>query len=133
MKHLNRLEQVLARNEWTDEYAEGLLCDQRGNVIEGTITNLFLVHNGEVITPKLNRCGVAGVMRAELLDRMHSRGLSVKEMDIGIDLLRAGQEGFLSNAVVGIWPIATIDGKAFSIGATTRMLQQELETIFSVN
>lgn len=133
VKHLNRLEQVLARNEWVDEYAEGLLCDQQGNVVEGTVTNLFLVHNDEVVTPKLEQCGVSGVMRAELIQRMTNLKIPVKEMHIDIGLLENCQEAFLTNAVVGVWPIATIDGRQYSIGATTRMVLQEMKTIFPVN
>jgi len=132
LKHLNRLEQVLARNEWVDEYTEGLMCDQQGNVIEGTITNLFLVHNDEVITPRLDRCGVAGVMRAELLDRMRDLGLAVSIKDVGMNLLKQCREGFLSNAVVGVWPIASIDGQPYSAGPVTRTLQQEMNKIFPV-
>jgi 4-amino-4-deoxychorismate lyase len=66
LKHLNRLEQVLARAEWQDgEHAEGLMLDQAGRVIEGVFSNLFLVRDGVLITADLKRCGVAGVMRAE--------------------------------------------------------------------
>jgi 4-amino-4-deoxychorismate lyase len=133
IKHLNRLEQVLARNEWVNEYAEGLMSDQQGNVIEGTITNLFLVHNDEVITPGLEQCGVAGVMRAEIIQRMSRLGFSVSEKNIRIDMLKECQEGFLSNAVIGVWPIASIDGREYSIGSTTRIVQQEIKTIFPVN
>src|SRR5690606_36649751 len=43
MKHLNRLEQILARAEWQDEFAEGLLMDETGNLIEATVSNLFAV------------------------------------------------------------------------------------------
>jgi 4-amino-4-deoxychorismate lyase len=65
MKHLNRLEQVLARAEWQDDYAEGLMRDTKGLVIEGTMTNLFLVRDdGTLVTPDLSQSGVAGVMRA---------------------------------------------------------------------
>jgi 4-amino-4-deoxychorismate lyase len=75
LKHLNRLEQVIARAEWQDtEHAEGLL-DQAGRVIEGVFSNLFLVRNGELITADLKRCGVEGVMRAELLFQAESLGI----------------------------------------------------------
>src|SRR5690606_15144674 len=68
LKHLNRLEQALARAEWRDSrYAEGLLRDAAGRVIEGVFSNLFLVSEGRLLTPALERCGVAGVMRGALL------------------------------------------------------------------
>ena len=60
IKHLNRLEQVLARNEWDDaSVAEGLMLDPQGSVIEGTMTNLFVVRNGQLLTPDVSQCGGA--------------------------------------------------------------------------
>ena len=71
IKHLNRLEQVLAQAEWdTDDTAESLMLDTRGNAIEGTRTNFFTVHGNELYTPDLTYCGVEGVMRAMLLDEL---------------------------------------------------------------
>jgi len=62
LKHLNRLEQVLARAEWDDPtIAEGLLCDADGLVISATAANLFAVFGGVLATPAVDRCGVAGV------------------------------------------------------------------------
>lgn len=79
LKHLNRLEQVLARAEWHDgEHAEGLMLDQAGRVIEGVFSNLFLVRDGVLITPDLKRCGVAGVMRAEILFQAESLAIPLK-------------------------------------------------------
>ena len=64
IKHLNRLENVLARAEWNDAtIAEGLMCDADDNVIGGTMSNLFLASGGKLLTPQLTRCGVSGVMR----------------------------------------------------------------------
>ena len=69
MKHLNRLENVLARAEWSDpSIAEGLLLDEEGHVISGTMTNLFIVEGGSILTPALSRCGVAGVTRARVME-----------------------------------------------------------------
>jgi 4-amino-4-deoxychorismate lyase len=69
IKHLNRLENVLAAAEWNDPaIAEGLLLDQAGRVIEGTRTNLFCVRDGVLITPSLEQCGVAGVQRERVIE-----------------------------------------------------------------
>ncbi len=58
IKHLNRLEQVLARSEWSDAaIAEGLMLDHAGRLIEGTMSNMFLVRGGTLYTPRLHRCG----------------------------------------------------------------------------
>src|SRR3546814_18241694 len=66
IKHLNRLEQVLARAEWRDPvYAEGLMRDMSGRVVEGVFSNLFIVEAGKLRTVPLTLCGVAGCRRGE--------------------------------------------------------------------
>ena len=68
LKHLNRLEQVLARLEWSDPgIAEALLFSSSGALVSGSMSNVFLVHGGRLATPRLDRCGVAGVMREVVL------------------------------------------------------------------
>jgi len=127
IKHLNRLEQVLARAEWNDEVVEGLLFDDQGNVIEGTISNVFIVEEETVYTPLLERCGVAGVMRAELIERMKQLGIDVREVEIDRDRLLGANECFLTNAVIGIWPVNNIDNKPFKVGKVTRQLIARLD------
>jgi len=128
IKHLNRLEQVLARSEWNDEVAEGLLFDERGNVIEGTISNVFIVEDETVYTPLLEGCGVAGVMRAELIEQMKKLGIDAYEVEIDRDRLLAANECFLSNAVIGIWPVNSIENKPFQVGKVTRTLIARLDS-----
>ncbi len=75
IKHLNRLEQVLARNEWDDSgVMEGLMTDRENNLIEGTMSNLFLVRDRCIYTPDLSVCGVAGVMRSVILELASAAG-----------------------------------------------------------
>lgn len=106
IKHLNRLEQVLARNEWNDpEIAEGIMLDLEGRVIEGTMSNLFLVHGNALATPDLSACGIRGIMRELILERSEDLGISPHIRPIGLDEVYAAQEAFLCNTVIGIWPI----------------------------
>ena len=80
IKHLNRLEQVLARSEWQDpSYAEGLLLDIHDRPIECTMSNLFLRLDERWVTPSLTLCGVRGVMRDYLMDRLAAEGEPVIE------------------------------------------------------
>ncbi|MDY6946605.1 MAG: aminodeoxychorismate lyase, partial [Pseudomonadota bacterium] len=68
IKHLNRLEQVLAQSEWRQGDAdEGLMLDTEGEVVCATSANVFAVRDGVLITPDLRFCGVQGVMRAQVL------------------------------------------------------------------
>ncbi len=123
IKHLNRLEQVLARGEWTDDYAEGLMRDVEGWVIEGTRSNLFVVKDNKLLTPDLSQCGVEGVMRAEILERARRLQLEVDVVPLALEQVLAADELFLSNSLIGLWPVRDFEGKAFSRGEITKTIQ----------
>ncbi len=108
VKHLNRLEQVLARAEWDDEYQEGLMLDAAGHVIEGTMSNLFVVTSDELLTPTLDRCGVAGVMREHLSEKAAESGLDVRETRLKLEDLHRAEGVFVCNALIGAWPVSRI-------------------------
>jgi 4-amino-4-deoxychorismate lyase len=119
IKHLNRLEQVLARAEWDDDaIVEGILCDAHGRVISATAANIFAVIDGRLVTPALERCGVAGVARAEVLAQ-HA-DCEVRDLMM-VELLRA-DEVFLSNSVRGIVPVTALDDRRWEVGETVRAL-----------
>jgi 4-amino-4-deoxychorismate lyase len=121
IKHLNRLEQVLARAEWDDPaIADGVLCDSHGRVVSATMANLFAVVDGELLTPALDRCGVAGVARAEVLAACPQARIG----ELTLDALRGAGEVFLSSSVRGILPVHSLDDGRHVPGATTRQLQQ---------
>ncbi|MBI2779452.1 MAG: aminodeoxychorismate lyase [Gammaproteobacteria bacterium] len=106
IKHLNRLEQVLARSEWDDPaIPEGLMLDGEGYVIEGTMSNLFIVRNGRLLTPDLTQCGVAGVMRGCILDGARDAGIPVDITQITLDDVKSSDEVFLCNSLIGVWPV----------------------------
>ena len=124
LKHLNRLEQVLARAEWQDPtFAEGLMRDTSGRVIEGVFSNIFLVRDGLLSTPALHRCGVVGVMRAEIIERARQLQLPVQVQDITIEQLFAADEVFLCNSLFGIWPVLGLMEHVWQAGPLTRKLQ----------
>ena len=121
IKHLNRLEQVLARAEWNDPaIAEGLLLDSHGRVISATMANLFAVVDGEWLTPSLERCGVAGVARAEVLAAYPQARVG----ELTLPALLGASEVFLSSSVRGILPVHSLDGCSYAPGVMTRRLQQ---------
>lgn len=127
LKHLNRLEQVLARSEVAvEDAAELLVFGSSGNLVSGTMSNVFLVRQGDVLTPKLDRCGVAGVMRRVILREAAAEGLSVEERTLGEADLAGADEIFVSNARIGIWPIRVLDGRDIGVGPITRQVQARL-------
>lgn len=130
VKHLNRLEQVLARAEWNDEaIREGLLLDHEGFLVEGVMSNVFLVREGRLCTPLLDRCGVAGVMRGLVLEAARAAGLEVEETRILPGEAFAAEELFLTNSVIGVWPVCALEGKAFPVGVTTRLLARRIAVL----
>ncbi len=131
IKHLNRLEQVLARNEWdTDEFQEGLMLTISGDVVDGTMSNIFAVKDNMVFTPSLTLSGVAGVMRKTIINLSKELGISVYEKTLTKSELEQADELFLTNSLFGIWPVRRIAKTRFTrVGVVTKKLQEELGKI----
>ena len=127
-KTLNRLENVLARAEWDDEaVSEGLLGDAAGRVVEGTMSNLFIVSGGRVATPSLLRCGVVGAQRERVRELMGSAGYECVERDIPWEELAQADEMFLTNSLIGVWPVAALEGQRWAVGPVAARMRQLLE------
>ncbi|MFQ3786962.1 aminodeoxychorismate lyase [Halomonas sp. A29] len=127
LKHLNRLENVLARSEWDDpEVAEGLLCDSHGSLVEATCMNLFWHRQGQLETPRLDGCGVAGTLRAALMER-----LPIMEVTREPEVLADAEAVWLGNSIQGLWPIVRLDAadgtllRRWRLGGLHRRLQRE--------
>jgi 4-amino-4-deoxychorismate lyase len=95
-------------------------------------SNLFVVRNGELLTPSLVRCGVAGVMRAEILARAAAAGVATRIVDLDYAALLAADEVFLCNSQYGIWPVVVLDGHRWPVGKLTRKLQGLLADLVDV-
>lgn len=126
LKHLNRLEQVLARAEWSDGTVhEGILLDAEDYVVSAISSNLFLVTGDRLLTPRLDRCGVRGVMRAAILNTFRPR---CEQRRVTLDMLPEADEVFVCNAVRGVFPVTRIDHWEYDIGPVTREVQQWLDS-----
>ncbi len=124
IKHLNRLEQVMARAEWDDPMIqEGVVLNINENVIEGTMSNLFYVKDSQLYTASLISAGVAGVLRSIIKKLASEHSLTVVEHDYGKQELLNADEIFVCNSIIGIWPIKQLAEMSFSVGAITRKLQ----------
>src|SRR5690606_31080616 len=123
LKHLCRLEQVLAQMEIQGTAAqEGLVRSSSGYVVGGISSNVFAVSAGTLLTPRLHRCGVRGVMRRVVLEHAGNVGLDARETDLLPSDLAQAEELFVTNAVFGIKPVRELDGRAIPVGPTTRAL-----------
>lgn len=123
IKHLNRLEQVLAHNEWSDaDIPEGLMLDASGHVISGTMSNVFMVRDGIVCTPDLTRCGVAGIVRGLIIELAAEWSLKCEIADFTLEKIQRADEIFICNSVMGVWPVREIDGLHYTHGPLTRRI-----------
>jgi 4-amino-4-deoxychorismate lyase len=128
VKHLNRLENVRARAEWSDPaIAEGLLSDTDGNVIGGTMTNLFIAQAGTLRTPRLDACGVAGVTRERIIESARAYGVRCEITYIPWGDVLIADEVVLVNSIAGAWPVCEIEGQARAVGPLTRKIQHWLK------
>ncbi|APX93590.1 aminodeoxychorismate lyase [Halomonas sp. 1513] len=125
IKHLNRLENVLARSEWQDDaIAEGLLSDSHGLLVEATCMNLFWSRHGRLETPRLENCGVAGTLREALLAE-----LAISEVEAGPAVLLDAEAVWLGNSLQGLWPLVRLDDaqgeclRRWTLDARHRLLQ----------
>ncbi|MDN5848252.1 MAG: aminodeoxychorismate lyase [Nitrococcus sp.] len=129
IKHLNRLEQVLARMEWRDDsrFQEGLMLDWQDRVIEGTMTNLFIVRAGRLWTADLTQSGVAGVMREIILEVASQQTIPLRVTALALQDVAQADEVFVCNSVIGIWPVVALNRQRYPLGLLTRQLADAVE------
>jgi 4-amino-4-deoxychorismate lyase len=128
MKTLNRLEQVLARNEWQSEsIAEGLMLDADCNLVCGTMSNVFLVSDRGLLTPAITSAGVSGVMRRHIIAEAVCAGLTVTVEQVPMRRLAECDELFISNSQIGVWPVRLCGAKSYTApGPTTQRVMTML-------
>jgi len=126
IKHLNRIEQVLARAELGKDVHEGLMGDESGHVIEGTMTNLFIVSRDRLLTPDLSHSGVEGVMRGLVLERAPELSLEARTVDINKNDVLQADEVFLTNSLIGLWPVRRIEAREYPLGKITKRIQEAI-------
>lgn len=130
IKHLNRLEQVLARSEWQDtNIREGLMLDIDGNVIEGTMSNLFAIYPDKKLrTPDLTDCGIAGIIRQYILDHGADIGYSSEVCTLSLEDIASADEIFFCNSIAGILSVNQLDANLFASQLATNEIRQFLES-----
>jgi 4-amino-4-deoxychorismate lyase len=129
LKTLNRLESVLARAEWRDERIwEGLMRDAEGTVVCGTMSNVFLRRGSTLMTPALDRCGVAGVMRRWVLQQAGDLRLRVWQGRLPVEAFHDAEEVFMTNAVAGVVPVGFIQAGQRSLRLPSTETAERLRT-----
>ena len=121
IKHLNRLDQIIARSEWQSKtIAESIMLDLNGNVIEGTISNIFGIKKNIFYTPIIKNSGVEGIMRGVILKLLKEKKEKYIIKKITLKELLKFDEIFVCNSIFGIWPVIKISKKKFSFGEKTK-------------
>ena len=126
LKHLNRLENVLARNEWQDGYIDGLMCNANQHVIEGTMSNLFAVKDGQLFSPDLAVSGVNGIMRDVIMAAAEKNNIEVIVKDLNMDALFAMDEVFISNSLIGVKSVTGLADVTYNKPQVCNIILQEL-------
>lgn len=122
LKHNNRLEQVLLKQELSHTLADELLVlDQLGFITEATAANVFFFRAGQWFTPALTRAGVAGVMRQHIMQQ-----IKVTEVNWCAHELDTIDEIFICNALMGIVPVSMLEHRSLSVSAVQQLIQQGL-------
>ncbi|WP_230347270.1 aminodeoxychorismate lyase [Methylobacillus methanolivorans] len=128
IKHLNRLENVLARQEWSDPaISEGVMLDQDGLVIEGVMSNI-LIRSGTILaTPDLDRCGVDGITRQRILAIAPTLGLIPAITSLTLTELMNADEVLMCNSLYGVWQVIDFNGRTWPLGQLAGRLRQFLQ------
>jgi 4-amino-4-deoxychorismate lyase len=130
IKHLNRLENVLAASEAAAAGVfESLLLDLREQVVCGTRTNVFIACDGKIATPRVDRNGVAGILRSIVMRECAALGLDAEERTISRAELFAADELFVTNARIGVVPVRRLGEHAFRMDTTARRLATHIEKL----
>ena len=130
IKHLNRLEQIIARSEWQNKsISESIMLDLNGNVIEGTMSNIFGVKKNIFYTPNIKFAGVEGIMRGVILKLLKRNKEKYVIKEITLKELLKFDEVFVCNSIFGIWPVIKISKKKFSYGEKTNKIKRLLSDI----
>jgi 4-amino-4-deoxychorismate lyase len=132
IKHLNRLDQVLASIECQQRgLDDGLMCIDE-HVIESTSSNLFLWHNNRLLTPWLNKAGISGTVRACVFEAAEEMGVEIEEGAVSIDQCHNADALFLTNAISAVRPVRSFDGRRYASEAwPTQLFEKLLNNVYS--
>jgi 4-amino-4-deoxychorismate lyase len=128
LKHLNRLEQVMAQQRLSGSgLNEVLMRAATGELISGSMSNVFIVKPPELITPALHACGVEGVMRRLVLESAADCGLTPTVRQVAAAELPGAHEILVTNVRLGVQPVNWYQGQALAASVFGRRLQEHID------
>jgi 4-amino-4-deoxychorismate lyase len=126
LKHLNRIEQVLARQQFQPEWSESIMLNQKSQIVEGCMSNIFVNIDNQWLTPPIDTAGVDGVVRQWLLsmvDKISVEAIPLKE-------LAGAQAICFSNSLSGFRGVQTLDGQSLLMSADVTDWQMHYKSLF---
>jgi branched-chain amino acid aminotransferase len=120
--------QLIRMEAMTNGYVEGIALDTNGCVSEGSGENIFLVHEGKIITPPLSASILPGITRRTILTICADLGIPIAEQQIPREMLYIADEVFFAGTAVEITPLRSIDRIQVGNGARgpiTKRVQDE--------
>ena len=131
IKHLNRLDNVLAAAEFMNisPMLDCLMLDISDRIVSGASSNVFLVRSGEILTPPVNRVGVAGVMRAIVLREAPLLGITSREQELTLQDLWHVDGMFITNVRIGVVPVQVLGEHDFGMSGMVRKLRDHIEAL----
>lgn len=102
------------------------MLDSEGWVIEGTMSNLFIVKNKSLMTPDLSQCGVAGIMRKFILRQAAALGVKTVVRPLRLEDIEQADEFFVCNSLIGLWPVRHLERRHYPLGCLTQRLRRLL-------
>lgn len=124
LKHLNRLEQVVAQRDRHPDADEILMLSDGGEVISGSMSNLLLIESGRLVTPSLERCGVEGVMRRLVLDSAAAAGWAVDVEPVDLQRVQAADALFMTNVRLGLHPVTRFQDRSYPVPTQLGRLEE---------
>jgi 4-amino-4-deoxychorismate lyase len=129
LKHLNRLDNVLAAAEIPDGHFDMLMLDVADRFVSGTSCNFFVARDGRLATPKLDSAGVAGVLRGIVQREAPKLGLVVQERALTLADLAAADEVLVTNARIGVVPVSRVGEHGFRTFELALRLRGHIEAL----
>jgi len=130
VKHLNRLENIMARQEWADQhYVDGILLDQAGHVIECISSNIFMRFGQIIYTPKISDTGIKGVTRGLIIKIAKPLGFKIKEITFNLNKLLKADEVFITNSLFGVLQVKKIKNKTWQQQKLATDLRKSIEAL----
>ncbi|MBE9560642.1 MAG: aminodeoxychorismate lyase [Proteobacteria bacterium] len=126
LKHLNRLENVMARNEWDAGYIDGLMLNANQHVIEGSMSNLFAIRGSQLFTPDLKLSGVNGIMREMIIGLAAKNDIKTTVTNLTIDEISTMDELFISNSLLGMKAVTKLGDSLYKAQQVSDMIFSEL-------